>query len=74
VTFRSDNRADLVKVTVPTLVIQCTDDAIAPIAVGEFVRDALPNSEYALLEATGHCPHLSAPAETAAAIARFVRR
>jgi sigma-B regulation protein RsbQ len=73
VTFMSDNRADLARVTAPTLVLQCRHDAIAPIEVGEFVRDTLPHSTYVLLEATGHCPNLSAPDETADAIARFVR-
>jgi len=73
VTFLSDNRADLSSVRTPTLVLQCRDDAIAPVAVGEFVRDAIPVSTYELLDAVGHCPHLSAPEATADAIARFVR-
>jgi sigma-B regulation protein RsbQ len=72
-TFLSDNRTDLGRVSAPTLVLQCTNDAIAPVAVGEFVRDALPDSRYVLLEATGHCPNLSAPGATADAIAAFVR-
>jgi sigma-B regulation protein RsbQ len=72
VTFLSDNRADLSRVTVPTLVLQCSDDAIAPVAVGEYVRDAMPNTSYVLLDATGHCPNLSAPEQTAEAIAAFV--
>ncbi len=72
VTFLSDNRDDLASVPVPTLVLQCTDDVIAPIAVGEYVRDTLPAAEMVLLEATGHCPHLSAPDATADAIAQFV--
>jgi sigma-B regulation protein RsbQ len=72
-TFMSDNRADLAKVSVPTLVLQCTNDAIAPVAVGEYVRDAIPDSTYVLLDATGHCPNLSAPDATAAAIEAFVR-
>jgi sigma-B regulation protein RsbQ len=72
VTFLSDNRADLARVTVPTLVLQCTNDVIAPVAVGEHVRDAIAGSSYVLLEATGHCPNLSAPDETSAAIAAFV--
>lgn len=71
-TFLSDNRADLAKVTAPTLVLQCSNDAIAPVAVGEYVRDALPNSSYVLLDASGHCPNLSAPEQTAAAISAFV--
>jgi sigma-B regulation protein RsbQ len=71
-TFLSDNRADLEKVSTPTLVLQCSDDVIAPISVGEYVRDALPDSTYVLLQATGHCPQLSAPEQTADAIAAFV--
>ncbi len=73
VTFLSDNRADLRRVTTPTLVLQCRDDAIAPMAVGEFVHRHIPNSTFRVLEATGHCPNLSAPEETAEAIAAFVR-
>jgi sigma-B regulation protein RsbQ len=73
VTFLSDNRADLPAVTVPTLVLQCSEDVIAPVAVGEYVRDAIPDARMVLLDATGHCPHLSAPEATTAAIAAFVR-
>jgi sigma-B regulation protein RsbQ len=73
VTFLSDNRADLPGVAVPTLVLQCTNDVIAPIAVGEYVARAMPNAELVLLDATGHCPNLSAPDETTDAIAAFVR-
>jgi len=72
-TFLSDNRADLARVETPTLVLQCTDDVIAPIAVGEFVRDTMPNATLVLLEATGHCPNLSAPDATTRAIASFIR-
>ncbi|TQL01510.1 sigma-B regulation protein RsbQ [Cellulomonas sp. SLBN-39] len=73
VTFLSDNRADLAAVTTPTLVLQCTDDVIAPVSVGEHVRDAIPGAQMVLLDATGHCPHLSAPEATTAAIAAFLR-
>jgi sigma-B regulation protein RsbQ len=72
VTFLSDNRADLAAVAVPTVVLQCAQDVIAPVAVGEYVRDHLPHAELVLLRATGHCPNLSAPDETAAAIRRFL--
>jgi sigma-B regulation protein RsbQ len=72
VTFLSDNRDDLAKVSVPTLVLQCRSDVIAPVAVGMYVRDQLPNATYRLLDATGHCPNLSAPDETAAAIDEFL--
>lgn len=72
VTFESDNRADLGRVTVPTLVLQCSEDVIAPEAVGAFVHASIPGSRYMRLDATGHCPNLSAPRETAAAIAAFL--
>lgn len=72
VTFLSDNRADLAHVSVPTLVLQCRDDAIAPEVVGQFVHQQIPGSELVHLAATGHCPHLTAPDETADAIRRFV--
>jgi sigma-B regulation protein RsbQ len=70
-TFLSDNRADLAKVTVPTLILQCSRDAIAPTEVGEFVHDQIPGSTLVTLDATGHCPQLSAPDATLAAIASF---
>lgn len=73
VTFTSDNRRDLPRVTTPTLVLQCTDDVIAPVSVGQYVRDAVPGAQMVLLDATGHCPNLSAPEATVDAIAAFVR-
>ena len=72
VTFLSDNRGDLSGITARTLVLQCRDDIIAPTAVGEYVRDNIPNSQFLLLDATGHCPNLSAPEEVTAAIRSFV--
>jgi sigma-B regulation protein RsbQ len=72
VTFRSDNRADLPRVSVPTLVLQCSDDVIAPVEVGRFVADRIPGSVLTVLDATGHCPQLSAPEETVAAIEAFL--
>ncbi|RBY80670.1 alpha/beta hydrolase [Geodermatophilus sp. TF02-6] len=72
VTFLSDNRADLPGVRVPTLVLQCSADAIAPEAVGRYVHEHVPGSVFTRLAATGHCPHLSAPEETAAAIRAFL--
>jgi sigma-B regulation protein RsbQ len=71
-TFLSDNRADLQKVPVPTLVLQCREDVIAPLAVGDYVAAQVPRSELVVLDATGHCPNLSAPAETVDAIRRFL--
>ena len=74
VTFLSDNREDLPAVATPTLVLQCVNDLIAPVSVGELVRDRMPNASMVLLNATGHCPNLCAPEETAAAINQFVHR
>jgi len=71
-TFLSDNRAELERVTTPTLVLQCSEDRIAPTVVGEYVRDHVPGSTFRMLRATGHCPNLSAPDETTAAIREFV--
>jgi sigma-B regulation protein RsbQ len=73
VTFLSDNRADLPRVAVPTLVLQCSEDAIAGDAVGRWVHQHIRDSRFTQLAATGHCPHLSAPDETAGAIEAFLR-
>jgi sigma-B regulation protein RsbQ len=72
VTFTSDNRADLDRVETPALVLQCSNDVIAPTAVGEYVHARLRNSEIVHLQASGHCPNLSAPDETVAAIRAFL--
>jgi sigma-B regulation protein RsbQ len=72
VTFLSDNRADLERVTTPTLVLQCSDDVIAPDAVGAYVHEHLADSRLVRMAATGHCPNLSAPEETVAAIEAFL--
>jgi sigma-B regulation protein RsbQ len=72
-TFLSDNRADLAQVPLPTLVIECTQDVIAPREVGAYVHAHIPDSRLVTLDAVGHCPHVSAPDETAAAIAAFAR-
>jgi sigma-B regulation protein RsbQ len=72
VTFLSDNRADLPAIKARTLILQCREDIIAPAAVGEYVHAQIPDSRFMLLDATGHCPNLSAPQEVAAAIRAFV--
>jgi sigma-B regulation protein RsbQ len=71
-TFLSDSRADLATVTVPTLVMQCAEDVIAPPEVGAYVHEHVRGSTLVTLDATGHCPQLSAPDETAAAILAFL--
>ena len=73
VTFLSDCRDALPAVTTPTLVLQCRQDVIAPVEVGQYVADAIPDARMVLLDATGHCPHLSAPDETIRAIREFLR-
>ncbi len=73
-TFLSDSREDLKRVKVPTLVLECTQDVIAPREVGAFVHQAIPGSELVTLDATGHCPHLSAPEATNEAITTFLTR
>ncbi|MGY3607653.1 MULTISPECIES: alpha/beta fold hydrolase [unclassified Bradyrhizobium] len=72
VTFTSDNRDDLARVAVPTLVLQCSEDIIASQEVGDFVNRSIPNSRMIVLKATGHCPNLSAPEEVVAAMRTFV--
>ena len=72
VTFLSDNREDLGRVAVPSLVLQCSRDVIAPAGVGEYVSRTMPNSRLVQLSATGHCPNLSAPDETVRAIMAFL--
>ena len=72
VTFLSDNRADLGRISTPSLVLQCSDDIIAPRSVGEYVHAQLAQSELIYLQAKGHCPNLSAPEETVEAIRQFL--
>jgi sigma-B regulation protein RsbQ len=72
VTFFSDNRHDLGSVTTPALILQCSEDVIAPNAVGEYVQRHIPLSQLVVMKATGHCPNLSAPDETVAAIRCFI--
>ncbi|WP_299826256.1 alpha/beta hydrolase [uncultured Pontibacter sp.] len=72
ITFLSDNRKDLPNVKTETLILQCSEDAIAPLTVGEYTNKHIAGSKLVVLEATGHCPNLSAPAETVAAIKSFL--
>jgi sigma-B regulation protein RsbQ len=72
-TFFSDNRRDLLKVTVPSLIMQCSDDIIAPLDVGDYLHKHLPSSTLKVLKATGHCPHMSEPEETVEVILEYLR-
>ena len=72
VTFLSDHRRDVMKVTTPTLILQCANDMLAPVAVGAWMHNAVPGSTLVNMQVTGHCPHLSAPAETIAAMKSYL--
>jgi sigma-B regulation protein RsbQ len=71
-TFYSDNRKDLANVKTPSLIIQVTDDAIAPVSVGEFLHQNLANSTLSMMDASGHCPHMSHPQETVEIIKEYL--
>ncbi|HEX8684186.1 MAG TPA: alpha/beta hydrolase [Ardenticatenaceae bacterium] len=71
-TFFSDNRSDLAEVRVPSLIMQCSDDAIAPLQVGDYLHRHLPGSTLRVMQATGHCPHMSHPDETIRLIKEYL--
>jgi sigma-B regulation protein RsbQ len=71
-TFFSDNRADLSKMQVPTLVLQCSNDMIAPLEVGQYTASNLPHATLRVMKATGHCPHMSEPEETTSLIKEYL--
>jgi len=73
VTFLSDHRADLPKARTPTLILQCSDDIIAPRSVGEYMQRAMPAATLRVIDNVGHCPHLSAPSASTAAMEDFLR-
>jgi sigma-B regulation protein RsbQ len=72
-TFFADNREDLAAVNVPSLILQCTDDIIAPLEVGEYMHRNLAGSTLRVMKATGHCPHMSHPAETIQLVSEYLR-
>lgn len=72
VTFLSDNRAELPRLQAPVLIVQCSDDIIAPLAVGDYLHRSLPNSTLSIVDNVGHCPHLSSPDATMAAMDAFL--
>jgi sigma-B regulation protein RsbQ len=72
-TFLADNRGDLSRVRVPSLIMQCSDDAIAPAEVGDYLKRHLPRSTLRVLKATGHCPHMSHPEETVEVIKEYLK-
>jgi len=72
VTFLSDNRKDIVQVRHPSLILQCTMDLIAPRQVGQYLEDHVPGSVQTIINASGHCPHLSSPLETIKAVKEYL--
>ena len=72
-TFYADNRADLASVSVPSLVLQCTDDMVAPLEVGDYLAKHLPGSTVRVMQANGHCPHMSHPEETIALVKDYLQ-
>lgn len=72
VTFLSDNRVDLAKLSTPTLILQCTDDIIAPVTVGHYMKRVLPKATLSIVDNVGHCPHLSSPGQCANAMDSFL--
>lgn len=74
VTFLSDHREDMKKVGTKATVLQCSNDSLAPVSVGQWLADNMKDAQIELIEATGHCPHLSAPDATAAALRKFLKR
>lgn len=74
VTFYGDNRKDLPSNKLPTLILQCSQDVIAPLTVGEYMHRHMPNSKLVVMEATGHCPQLSAPQEFISCMRNFIEQ
>lgn len=72
VTFLSDNRDDLPRLRIPTLVLQCAEDAIAPVQVGRYTAERVPRSSFRMVDVASHCPHMVAPRETIAAMKDFL--
>lgn len=72
VTFLSDHRDAIARLQSPSLILQCDEDLIAPVAVGEYMHKVMPNSVLKVIENVGHCPHLSQPSASHDAIVSFL--
>jgi len=72
VTFLSDNREDVAKLSAPVLILQSTDDFIAPVPVGEYLAEVVPVNRLEIINNSGHCLHLSQPQACIASIQRFI--
>lgn len=71
-TFLSDNRADLPRLSAPTLIVQCSQDIIAPLSVGDYLKQKIPRSTLRVIDNVGHCPHLSSPSQCTAVVEEFL--
>jgi sigma-B regulation protein RsbQ len=71
-TFLSDNRADLPRLSAPTLIVQCSQDIIAPLSVGDYLKHKIPRSTLRVIDNVGHCPHLSSPSQCTAVVEEFL--
>jgi len=71
-TFTSDHRKELPKISIPTLILQVSQDLIAPMSIGEYVQTHIKNSKLEIIDGTGHCPHLSHPEETVAYLKNYL--
>ena len=71
-TFLGNNLADLPSLQVPALILQSSQDIIAPLAVGEHVSRTVANGTLRLLDNIGHCPHMSVPHACAAEINAYL--
>lgn len=74
VTFLSDHRDTVKDVSQPCLILQCSDDMIAPVEVGRWLAKNLKDNHLVIMNATGHCPHMSAPSETTREIRDFISK
>ncbi len=72
VTFLSDNRKEISNIVMRTLIVQCREDIVAPPEVGQYMHKRIPDNEMVVIDVIGHCPHLSAPAETSKAMRSFL--
>ncbi len=73
-TFLADHRQDMPRIPCPVLILQCSEDAIAPRSVGDYLHSTIPDSDLVIMQARGHCPNLSAPEETSSEIFAFLKR
>lgn len=72
VTFLSDERKAFEHATRPSLILHCKHDALVPMEVAEWMKDRTPMVTLELLDATGHCPHMTVPHDVVAAMQTYL--